>query len=89
MGERTHVVATLENCGTGLTFVWSADNGAVDPAERTSQSSVVYTAPDFAGPDTIHVEVRNSDGKVFPGQVTVTVVTATPTPTFTPTIPPP
>ncbi|HLF27525.1 MAG TPA: hypothetical protein VJG32_14420 [Anaerolineae bacterium] len=72
--------------GSNLTFAWSAVRGTLsDP----TQPSVIYTAPNTPGPDTVTVKV-SSGGETTVRSATfqVTAPTASPTPTVTNTPPP-
>lgn len=71
--EKINVTVTIQSCGSAVTYVWSADNGTVDPSGLTNYSTISYTAPDFSGQDTIYVEVRDTDERSTTGQVTVSV----------------
>ncbi|MEW5988401.1 MAG: hypothetical protein AB1791_17360 [Chloroflexota bacterium] len=71
-GEQTQVVVSAR--GGGLTFVWSADNGVVNPAGPTGRSVITYTAPHFPGQDVIYVEVRDNQGHTADSQTIVSIV---------------
>jgi hypothetical protein len=74
--EKISVTVTIQSCGSGVTYVWSADNGTVDPSTPTARSTVSYTAPDVLGSDIIRVQVQNNQGDSVTGQVAVTIVTS-------------
>ena len=72
-GEKINVTVTIQSCGSAVTYVWSSENGTVNPSGLTNYSTISYTAPDFSGQDTIYVEVRDTDERSTTGQVTVSV----------------
>ena len=55
------VVQAVDPDGDPLTFTWSATSGTVNPVGPTERPITRYTAPDFAGTDTVTVIV--SDGR--------------------------
>jgi hypothetical protein len=77
-GEQTQI--TVGATGDSLTYVWTADNGAVEPAGPTARSTITYTAPDFVGTDVIRVEVRDKRGKAVSAETTINVVQDVTTP---------
>ncbi|MCP4538840.1 MAG: hypothetical protein GY832_17030 [Chloroflexi bacterium] len=72
--ETTHITVAVQDCGESLTYVWSADNGQVEPSGLTAYSTITYTAPGFVGPDTIEVAVRDASGRIISGDIQVSVV---------------
>jgi len=82
---------TVDASGTDLQFKWTASKGKIS---SPTAASVIYTAPDSPGPDTVTVEVTGKGGSmvksitfqvVKPTPVTTPTATATQVPTSTPT----
>ncbi len=71
----------IQASGIDLQFKWTASRGSLSSA---TEPSVIYTAPDSSGPDTVTVEVTSKGGSTV-RSITFQVITPTPTPTNTPT----
>lgn len=67
-------LVTVQARGEGLTYVWTADNGIVEPAGYTAQSTITYTAPGFSGNGTIRVQVQDKNGHAVSSQTVISIV---------------
>ena len=67
--------------GENLQFMWTVTRGKLSD---TDSPSVIYTAPDTAGPDVVTVEVSGTGGSTVQS-ITLTIVEPTPEPTKTAT----
>jgi len=67
--------------GENLQFMWTATRGKLS---ATDSPSVIYTAPDTAGPDVVTIEVSGTGGSTVQS-ITLTIVDPTPEPPKTAT----
>jgi hypothetical protein len=67
------ISVTVQTKGDGLIYIWSADNGTIEPAGETPHSTITYTAPNFSGDDVIRVEVRDKTGNTVEGKTVISV----------------
>jgi hypothetical protein len=79
VGETASLSVTAS--GSDLSFAWTAVRGTLSDPTRPS---VIYTAPDAAGPDTVTLTVT-SGGITTVRSITFQVIAPTPTPPPTPT----
>jgi hypothetical protein len=70
---------TVTAQGENIQFNWTVNRGKLS---ATDTPSVIYTAPDMAGPDIVTVEVSGDGGSTVQS-ITLTIVEPTPTPTQT------
>jgi hypothetical protein len=74
---------TIQASGIDLQFEWAAARGTLS---SDTAPSVLYTAPDSPGPDTVTVKVIGKGGSTVQSitfQVSIPTPTSTPTPTYT------
>lgn len=76
---------TIKASGQDLRFKWTASRGSLS---SSTAPSVLYTAPDSPGPDTVTVEVTSKGGSTVRSITFEVVAPPTPTPTPTPTAAP-
>ena len=74
---------TIKASGIDLKFKWTASRGRLS---SSTAPSVLYTAPDSPGPDTVTVEVTSKGGTTIRSVTFEVVELPTPTPTPTATL---
>jgi hypothetical protein len=90
-GDTASMTTTVSGSGSSMKFKWTAKRGRLEGADT---ASVLYYAPDQAGPDTVTLEVTNDGGTtvraktldVVPSAEAITPANPTPEPTTGATI---
>ncbi len=89
IGEQATLSVEVSSSGDNLSFKWTAARGTI----KGEGSSIIYTAPDTAGPDPVTAEVTNAGSTVMknltiqvipPSKVTQGTVTTANTSTLEP-----